>query len=345
MRARNHSKLLVLAVLAVLALPARHAESVRRSPDGTVEELLALDARPFAIAHRGFGDNLGEDPSRPIENTVPAVQRGFTAGASVVEVDVQLTRDGEVAVFHDDFLPDLTCLNTLTLAGLQARLPFVPALQAALNQARRFNDAAPLRGLVIVELKAAAPMCDPTDTQDQAIVTAVVRVIRQMRMSDQVMLASFSPALLYLAQVHAPEIARILSVSGLQFLSAAEIGAALGLPVRLIDKPLSLGLQWAEVGPAFRLPGYRSVAEALRTAGVTGVRLVEADLLMLGIAHEDDACPAGAPFVEALHASRFKALGFTVTTPAGWTCLQSLGLDGIYTNDVPFGAAHQAPIR
>ena len=34
--------------------------------------------------------------------------------------------------------------------------------------------------------------------------------------------------------------------------------------MRLIDKPLSLGLQWAEVGPAFRLPGYRSVAEALR---------------------------------------------------------------------------------
>jgi hypothetical protein len=133
-------------------------------------------------------------------------------------------------------------------------------------------------------------------------------------------------------------------VSGLQFLSAAEIEAALGLSVRLIDKPLSLGLQWAEVGPVFRLPGYRSMAEVLRTAGVTGVRLVEADLLMLGIADEAAPCPAGAPFVEALHASRLEALGFTVTTPAGWSCLQSLGLDGIYTKDVPFGVAHQAPM-
>ena len=340
----RHPRLMIVAVLAVLALSARHAESVRRSPPGTVEQLLELDTRPFAIAHRGFGDNLGEDPSRPIENTVPAVQRGFKAGASVVEVDVQLTHDGEVAVFHDDFLADLTCLNALTLAGLQARLPFVPTLQAVLNQARRFNESSPLRGLVIVELKAAAPMCDPTDAQEQAIVTAVIRVIRQMQMTDQVMLTSLSPALLYLAQAHAPEITRILSVSGLQFLSAAEIEATLGLPVRLIDKPLSLGLQWAEVGPVFRLPGYRSVAQVLATAGVTGVRLVEADLLMLGIVDEQDPCPAGAPFVEALHANRLEALGFTVTTPEGWFCLQSLGLDGIYTKDVPFGVAHQAPI-
>lgn len=84
------------------------------------------------------------------------------AGISVVEVDVQLTGDGEVVVFHDDYLPDLACLKDLTLAELQARLPFVPSLQAVLNQARKFNErSGPLRGLIIVELKAAAPFCDP----------------------------------------------------------------------------------------------------------------------------------------------------------------------------------------
>src|SRR5262249_5789579 len=142
----------------------------------TIEELLDLDVRPFAIAHRGFGDNLTldssgpADPSRPIENTVAAVRKGFKAGASVVEVDVQLTRDGEVAVFHDDFLSDLTCLNRLTLSELQHRLPFVPRLQDVLKQARKFDeDEGSPRGLFIVELKAAAPLCDPDDIQEHAI--------------------------------------------------------------------------------------------------------------------------------------------------------------------------------
>jgi glycerophosphoryl diester phosphodiesterase len=216
-------------------------------------------------------------------------------------------------------------------------LPFVPSLQAVLNQARIFNQSSgPLRGLVIVELKAAAPLCDPDDTQDHAIVSAVTTVIRRMGMTNQVMLNSFSPALLYLADAEAPEITRILSISGLQFLTAAEVEARLGLPVTVIEKELGLGLQWAEVGRTFRLPGYRSVAEALWTAGVTRVRVVEADLFFLN--------SAGAPFVHTLHGFGLKALGFTATNLAEWSFLESLGLDGIYTNDIPLGVENQAPI-
>ena len=158
-------RMLAVAVLVVPTLGTLAAEAGRPSPSGTVQMLLDLGARPFAIAHRGFGDNDGEDSSRPIENTIPAVRRGYLTGASVVEVDVQLTRDGEVAVYHDDFLSDFTCLNALTMAELQARVPYVPSLQAVLNQARKFNQSSgPLRGLLIVELKAAAPLCDPLDT-------------------------------------------------------------------------------------------------------------------------------------------------------------------------------------
>jgi glycerophosphoryl diester phosphodiesterase len=302
-----------------------------------VDQLLDLDAGPFAIAHRGFGDNLGDDPSRPIENTVPAVRKGFRAGVSVVEVDVQLTKDGEVVAFHDDFLADGTCLNRLTLAALQARMPFVPALQAVLNQARQFNQSSGhLRGLLIVELKPAAPLCDPGDTQEHAIVSSVARIVRRMAMTEQVMLASLSPSLLFLAAEEAPEIARVLTVSGLQFLTAAEIQAVLRLPVTPIDKALGLGLQWAEVGDVYRLPGYRSVAELLTTAALARVRAVEADLFFLAT--------AGAPFVDALHAFGLKAFGFTATNAAEWFFLASLGVDGIYTDDVPFGVAHEASI-
>ncbi|PWU24898.1 MAG: hypothetical protein C5B48_04035 [Candidatus Rokuibacteriota bacterium] len=336
MRTRRSSQMRVFGVLSLLALIAGPAEPAHKPLVGTIDQLLNLPVRPFAIAHRGFGDNAGEDPSRPIENTVPAVRAGFMAGASVVEVDVQITKDG-VAVFHDDFLPDLTCLNQLTLAELQSRQPEVPSLEAVLNQARKFNQpAGPLSGLLIVELKAAAPLCDPADTQEHLIVSTVAGVIRHMGMTRQVLLTSFSPALLYLAAAEAPEIPRILSISGLQFLTAEEVQQRLGLSVKLIDKQLDLGLQWAEIGTVFRLPGYRSVAEVLSTAGITAVRVVEADLFFLG--------SAGAAFVDVLHGVGLKALGFTATTPAEWFFLQSIGLDGIYTNDIPFGVQHEAPI-
>ncbi|MGH7323073.1 MAG: glycerophosphodiester phosphodiesterase [Candidatus Rokuibacteriota bacterium] len=346
MRATASLKVLLLSIVAFLVVGVPLAESGRKHLQGTVDQLLGLEVGPFAIGHRGFGENLGEDPSRPIENTVAAVRKGFRAGLSVVEVDVQLTRDGEVAVFHDDFLlPDFTCLNTLTLSELQARLPHVPSLQAVLRKARTFNQASgPLQGLVIVELKAPAPLCDPNDRQERAIVSAVVRVIRRMGMTGQVMLASFSPALLSIAAKKAPDITRILTISGLQFLTEEEVEFLLGLEVTPIDKRRDLGLQWAEIGLIFRLPGYGSLEEdakaaiqkVLLTAAVTGARVIEADLFFLSL--------AGAPFVDASHGYGLKVLGFTARNRTEWLFLESLEVDGIYTNDVPLGVDLQATI-
>lgn len=48
----------------------------------------------FACAHRG-------DSSRFRENTIAAVKSAIASGADVVEIDVRLTRDGEVVVIHD----------------------------------------------------------------------------------------------------------------------------------------------------------------------------------------------------------------------------------------------------
>jgi glycerophosphoryl diester phosphodiesterase len=330
MGATLRSRIFAFSVLAVLILGTRPAEPSRKGLEGTVQQLLESDVRAFAIGHRGSGENLGEDPSRPIENTIAAVRAGFRAGLPVVEVDVQLTRDGQVAVFHEDFLPDFTCLNALTLAEVQARLPHVPSLRAVLNQAKQFNedpesgDALP-RGLVIVELKAPSPLCDPNDTQEQAIASAVVQVIRRASMREQVMLTSFSPALLALAKAEDPDIARILAISGLQFLTAEQIEAQLGLPVTMIGKRLDLGLQWAEIGPIFRLPGYRAIDEVFSTAFITGVRVIEADLFFLA--------SGGAAFVEAVQAFGLKIFGFTVNTEEEFLFLQGLGVDGIYRND------------
>jgi len=338
----------VIGVLSLLIVGVA-AEAKSDVLGATVDDLLALDVRPIAIGHRGFGENLGEDPSRPIEDTVTAVRWGFRAGLSVVEVDVQRTADGEIVALHDDFLqPDFACIHRLTLAKLRARLPHVSTLQAILLQARLFNwPWWPLRGIVIVELKAPSPLCDPDDTQEHALVSSVAGVIRRVGMADQVILTSFSPVLLLHARAQIPEVVRSLTIDGLQFLTLEEIKTALknrfgDVSVTPIEKHPGfgipdLGLQWAEIGSLLRLPGYRSIGEMIATASGVGARVVEVERLML-------LAPGGAQLVELLHRVSLEVFGYTADDEEEWRLLKLLGVDAIYTNDVPLGVELQATI-
>ncbi len=74
------------------------------------------DQKPLLMAHRGLaqtfhmegitGDTCTAEriyePEHPfIENTIPSMEAAFEAGADVVELDIQPTKDGQFAVFHD----------------------------------------------------------------------------------------------------------------------------------------------------------------------------------------------------------------------------------------------------
>jgi glycerophosphoryl diester phosphodiesterase len=208
----------------------------------------------------------------------------YKLGARVVEVDVQLTQDGRLAVLHDDFLSDFTCIHSLTIDQLQARLPYVPELHQILHVAREFNERSgeDLGGILIVELKAFSPHCDPADELEQAVVTAAVNEVRKAHMAKQVMFDSFSPALLELAAQTGTEIPRELDISGLQLLTPAEIEAITGLRVTIISKKNSLGLMWADIGPVYRLPGYASPGQFLATGLGVAVRVVGGELDFFG---------------------------------------------------------------
>jgi glycerophosphoryl diester phosphodiesterase len=73
-------------------------------------------ARPTLLAHRGLAQTYSASgltattctavrifaPEHSfIENTLPSMRAAFAAGADIVELDVHLTSDGQVAVFHD----------------------------------------------------------------------------------------------------------------------------------------------------------------------------------------------------------------------------------------------------
>ncbi len=57
--------------------------------------------RSLNIAHRGFS---GQYP----ENTLLAFEQAYQAGADGIELDVRLTKDGEVVVFHDPTIDRMT---------------------------------------------------------------------------------------------------------------------------------------------------------------------------------------------------------------------------------------------
>jgi glycerophosphoryl diester phosphodiesterase len=349
MNAQRHKFLSVVSV-AALALTLSGVAMAANEPDGdsdqkrsTAQDFLQLNVRPIAIGHHGVGPNT-QDPSLPIENTVESVRLAYSSGARAVEVDVQLTQDGQLAVFHDDFLSDFTCIHSLTLDQLQGRLPYVPELRQVINVAREFNNRSgdDLGGILIVELKAFSPHCDPADQLEQPLVSALVSEVRQTKMTNTVIFDSFSPALLYLAAQAAPGIPRELDISGLQLLTPDEIQAITGLPVTIIQKNNSLGLQWADIGQIYRLPGYTDPLQFLGTGLALHVRIVGGEMDFLGPAEQRHP-GSGSAFVAAAHSLGLRAFADPANSPDDWNFFAGLGVDAIYST-IPMGVQLQPAI-
>jgi glycerophosphoryl diester phosphodiesterase len=108
-----------------------------------------LAARP--IAHRGLHD----DAAGLIENTAGAV-RAASDGAYGIEVDLQISADGEAMVHHDDVLGRLTDsagrLDQLTAAALQ-RVPFRDSAERMLTLGE-LCDLVAGRAPLLLELKS-----------------------------------------------------------------------------------------------------------------------------------------------------------------------------------------------
>lgn len=106
--------LIVLAVVIVYL--AVWLFCIRPRPSLDAPDMKEL--KKYDYAHRGFYE---KDQSIP-ENSVPAFQRAVSKGFGV-ELDLQLTADGQVVVFHDDTLKRMCgvdkAVNQLTYQELQ----------------------------------------------------------------------------------------------------------------------------------------------------------------------------------------------------------------------------------
>jgi glycerophosphoryl diester phosphodiesterase len=179
--------------------------------------------RPLVWGHRGASFDAPE-------NTLAAFMLAQEQGADGVELDAQRCASGEVVVLHDESLG-----RTTGFAGLVTETPYsmIRVLDAGARKAEPYRgervpllaevlEAFPL--LVNVELK-----CERAD--DRGLTAEVVRVIRDARAQDRVLLSSFNPLCLLRARAAAPEILRALLFESEQEwpLRSALLAPALGV--------------------------------------------------------------------------------------------------------------------
>lgn len=189
---------------------------------------------PLVMGHRGSGVSNAENPFA--ENTVASIEQAFVDGAEYAELDVQLTRDGEVVLHHDFALDDTT-----NLKGCLADYDYASLATA---DATRGSAAAPASIPLLADVIAAArarggklnieikvnddpKTCPVTDVP--ALVAATLAEIDAAGAADMVMLSSFDFEALALAKKsHAIPVGYLTLEGGAQLLAAAERARAAG---------------------------------------------------------------------------------------------------------------------
>ena len=150
---------------------------------------------PLVVAHRAGG---GMAP----ENTMAAIHRAMEIGVDAVELDVRLTKDGKVVVFHDRKL-DRTSngagpVGTHTLSemkSLDVGSWYGPRFKGerVLTLEEVFADL-PSDFPIYVEAKARGPGALP-------LAVKIVNIIRKFRRWESTLVGSFNPAVMMLLRV------------------------------------------------------------------------------------------------------------------------------------------------
>lgn len=167
-------------------------------------------APPWIVAHRGYRQKYPE-------NTLAAFQAAVEAGVSMIELDVNFSRDRKVVVIHDATLERTTdghgavSDNTMAeLKKLDAGSWFDPRFaDQHLPELSEVLDHVIGRAMVNIEIKAHAYEHNhPPD----AIEKQVVELVKQKNMQDSVLISSFEiDILVQIASMQEPAAIALIS--------------------------------------------------------------------------------------------------------------------------------------
>ncbi len=186
----------VLVSLALSAAACGSGSSSAAPANDVVRQRIEALAPAANLAHRGSG------PTRPLsplpENSLAAYRSAIALGADGIELDVELTSDGQLLVMHDDTLDRTTtcagCVNTYTLAAAQDCVlvdghgnptdehpPTLTQVYAAL----------PPDALVNVELKVYGDECGTPTTGADTLARTAAAEIRRLGAARRTLFSSF----------------------------------------------------------------------------------------------------------------------------------------------------------
>ena len=137
-------------------------------------------AQTQVIAHRGFWKTEGS-----AQNSITGLQKAAEAGVYGSEFDVQLTADGVVVVNHDDVVEGLVIGETRYEKLKDIKLKNgerIPLLEEYLKTGKQLPEIR-----LVLEIKP-----HKTQSQENQIAAACVRLVKKYGMEKQVEYISFS---------------------------------------------------------------------------------------------------------------------------------------------------------
>lgn len=176
-------------------------------------------AKTKIFAHRGAS---GWDTKYAPENTMPAFEKAIEMGADGIELDVQLTKDGEIVICHDEkidrtsngtgWLKDYTLVELREFSFSKTHPEYGDIKIPTLREFMEFM--APTGKELNIELKTGIIFYDGLEERTAAMV-------REFGMEDRVIYSSFNHHSLKLLKMSVPD-ARIGLLMGENFVNVPE---------------------------------------------------------------------------------------------------------------------------
>ena len=176
---------------------------------------------PMIMAHRGFS-------AREQENTLEAMLAALDAGVDAVEFDVQMTRDGEIVLLHDDSLNRVAGVNKKIWEADWEEIKDLP-LRSDYNS--EFRDVhIPRLDDMLEVLKGRRIFCNieiKRTGHDEGIERKVVEIIKAHDFLDQCDVTSQDYETLVLVKQADPEVltayTTVIGIGDIETLEAADI--------------------------------------------------------------------------------------------------------------------------
>ena len=186
-------------------------------------------ALPRVFAHRGFAAEPGIS-----ENTIEAFKAAIDLGATHLESDIQVTKDGIPVLFHDD--------NLSRVAGLPQRVSDLLLSELLAVELKEGGRIPTLRQALLALPQARFNL----DLKVRAAVLPTTRLISELGVEHRVLLASFSERRRAQAvrQVQVASSAGSVRVLGLWLAAKLRFGSAvrfLAQPIQALQIPTGKG--------------------------------------------------------------------------------------------------------